>query len=97
MTTQLPVHDLDSFVHKLRIEHNVRNVNINSTCVMHIATSRQSSLLDPYSLSSAEHVLITGPDRGKALLICVRKGRDEWEEQYNNAKYILRDQMGLKV
>lgn len=44
-----------------------------------------------------EHTLITGENRGKALVLCDTISREDWEDQHNNIHVLLTHQLGLQV
>lgn len=48
-------------------------------------------------LSEQYMTVISGHQRGKALLICMKEGRENWEVQFNDSKFILEEQFGLEV
>ena len=72
----------------MRKNEDVKYININSTLARHF-TSSATKL-------PADHLLISGSERGKALMICNRIDRKGWELEYEQALHVLR-QLGLQV
>lgn len=79
----------------LRMKEGVRSVTIDSTLGKHPIMSHEQFLTD---ISHTDgHVLMNGSNRGKALLICNKIDREQWEYQHEHAKYILEKQFQLEV
>ena len=72
----------------LKCHDDVKYISIDSTLGKHFQ--------DPTDLP-ADHMLISGRRRGKALIICTRENRAGWEGEYEDAVKVFRNQLGLEV
>ena len=81
--------DTDDLLLYLKSNDAVEHINVNSTMGRHSGAFAKSQ--------SAEHTLISGGNRGKALIICSRHEREKWDIEYRHAHYVLENQFGLQV
>ena len=89
----LPTNDIRVAIDNLCCRDEVKQVSVNSTLGKHLTSGAHHFLGD----ACKERHAITGCSRGKALIICNREGRDQWQVQFDDAKYIMESQFGLKV
>lgn len=91
----MPQTDIRSTIDFLRRRDCIESVTVNSTLGKHKICCYQHLITDP--VLESDHILISGPNRGKALLICNKEDRDDYEYQYSNAKQLLKDPLHLDV
>ena len=85
----MPQTDIRSTVDFLCMRADIEMVTVTSFKLIHHLSS------DP--VLHTDHTLVSGRDRGKALLIYNKQDRDKWENQYNDAKSVLQDYLQLHV
>ena len=83
-----PYYNIEHLLSDLKCHDEVKYISIDSTLGRHFQK--------PTALP-ADHRLISGRRRGKALIICTRRERDGWEGEYDEAFKIFRSQLGLEV
>ena len=91
----LPQTSIRDTVDFLRMKDEVESVTVNSTLGKHLITSYDHLTTDP--VLQSDYTLITGDNRGKALLIYIKQARPDWEYQYKHAKHVLEKQLYLEV
>ena len=83
-----PYYNIEHLLSDLKCHDDVKYISIDSTLGRHFQK--------PTDLP-ADHMLISGTRRGKALIICTREYRDGWEGEYEDAVKLFYDQLGLEV
>lgn len=91
--TTIPTSSTEAAINHLRREDNVISLSVNSTLGRNFPMAANPVL----PLSEQYMTVISGHQRGKALLICMKEGRENWEVQFNDSKFILEEQFGLEV
>lgn len=91
----MPQTDIRAVLDFLRIKDEIESVHVNSTLGKHEVCSYEHLIKDP--VLESDHVLISGRNRGKALLICNQEDRDGYQHQYEDAKLVLREYLQLDV
>ena len=91
----MPQTDIRSTVDFLRMRTDIEMVTVNSTLGKHLINSYDHLSSDP--VLHTDHTLVNGRDRGKALLIYNKQDREEWKNQYKDAKSVLQDYLQLQV
>lgn len=84
----MPVNGVNEIVESLRNNDNFSCISINSTL---------GSCLGAYNHVYSSEMLIHGEERGEALIICNKIDREDWEIQFSDAKFVVEQQLGLKV
>ena len=91
----MPQTDIRSTVDFLCMRADIEMVTVNSTLGKHLINSYDHLSSDP--VLHTDHTLISGRDRGKALLIYNKRDRDERQNQYKDTKSVLQDYLQLHV
>ena len=83
-----PYGNIEHLLSDIKCHDDVKYISIDSTLGRHFQK--------PTDLP-ADHMLITGRRRGKALITCTREERDGWEGEYDDAVKLFCNQLGLEV
>ena len=83
-----PYYNIEHLLSDLKCHDDVKYISIDSTLGRHFQK--------PTDLP-ADHMLISGRRRGKALIICTREERDGWEGEYKDAVKFFHCHLGLEV
>lgn len=92
----LPINDTCKLIDVLCHDENIHHVTVNSTLGKHYI-SKTERLCFGQSEDSSNTYLISGDERGKALIICTKERRGDWEIQHKDVVVVLEKHLGLKV
>ena len=81
--------DVEELLNYLKHNKFVKYININSTMGRRLNNSATTLPVD--------HEMISGKNKGKALVICTRNARPGWETEYQQACQVFQQQLGLQV
>ena len=84
----ISIATVDKCLTYLKSSEFVKHVSVNSTLGRRLATG---------SDDLEDCVRISSKDRGKALIICNRQDRDNWEVEYKQACALFSQHLGLQV
>lgn len=88
----LPTNGISNLIEIFCHDENVHHVTVNSTLGKHYVSETRRLCWD-----SSSSYLISGDQRGQALVLCTKQKRDDWECQHDDAVSLLEKHLGLKV
>lgn len=92
----LPTNDTRRLIEVLCHDDNVVDVTVNSTFGKHYISETENLCFSQRTDVSCSS-LISGKRRGRALVLCIKQRRDDWESQHDDALLILEKHLGLEV